>query len=183
MRYSMRMVLATGVTAVFLAPPLSSSLFFRNEIANAAVVSCHFSALIPKLGRSRSVSGTTYYSLEIVNKTATSCTLRGTPIARPGFLAYSRTPWVTVGPPARSISFIGRGGKVVIEPGRIASVEFGVTATASYLFNRCVPRTVSGVQIHFTTIHPVLVLDYVLPKQLVCTAVASTSIMGIVIGP
>jgi hypothetical protein len=179
MRQIVRTVVVAGITSVLLSIPWTGPLV-GSRLASAATPTCYSSWLTAKLGRSSGAAGTSYITLEIVNHSASSCSLRGTPVALPGNVS-SGAHWVSVGPQAVKVTYAGRGGLVVIRTGRVASVEFGVATAGNYSKNKCGPKAITGVEIIFSAKSPVY-LDYPLPRQAVCTKLASTSITGIALG-
>ena len=182
MKDTIRLLTATVVAGLTLLLPIGGGLMASNAMADAATLSCHSSWLTAKMGRSNGAAGTVYFTLKIVNHSSSSCTLKGVPAAQSGFVAYSMHPWVAVGPRASATSIAGRGGTVVLRPGKVASVDFGVTNAGNYPTSKCAPKSVSTVRITFTTVTPSVSLGYQLPKQAVCTKTVSTSISGIVLG-
>lgn len=126
--------------------------------------------------------GTTYYNLEIINRSASSCTLVGTPVAQAGFNSYATPSFVAVGAPAGKLTYAGRGHTILLRPRRVASVEFGVGASVNYPQAKCAPRTASEVVITFTVGGLNTLLEYSLQKFGVCTKLVNTSIFGVVLG-
>lgn len=192
MRSVNRAISALVVAGAALVVPLGSNVLTGSGAAGTTASPCHSSWLTPKMGRSSGAAGTTWYTLEIVNHSKFSCSLSGIPTARPGFFAYSMKPWQNVGPRASSATFAGRGGIVLLLPGKVASVDVGVSTAANYPSTKCAPRTIGGVKVTFLspapealakiTPPPPVVLAYFLPKQAVCMKLASTSITGIALG-
>lgn len=176
--------------AAFVAPLGGNALI--SSAGGVTASPCHTSWLTPKMGRSSGAAGTTWYTLEIINHSKFSCSLSGTPVAMPGFQTYGMVPWENVGPRAGTAAFAGRGGVVLLLPGRVASIDLGVSTAANYPPTKCVPQTIGGVKVTFAASvpeavakikqPPPVILAYFLPKQAVCTKLASTSITGIAMG-
>lgn len=182
MKGAIRTIMALAVSTGAFALTLGGGAFATVGAAGAAATTCDASALTLKLGRISGAAGTTWYTLEFVNHSKKSCSLSGTPIARPGFMSYGMTPWVAVGPRSTTDRFAGRGGTVVIPPRETASVDLGVGTAANYPKSTCAPRFILGVQLSFASPARPTRFDFTLPKVAVCTKLASTSITGIALG-
>lgn len=182
MRGVIRTLSALAVAGVASAVPLASGPVVGGSVAGATTAICDASALTFKLGRFVGAAGSTWYTLEFVNHSSKSCSLSGTPIARPGFMTYGMVPWENVGPKASTAKFAGRGGTVVIAPSKVASVILSVATAENYLPSKCAPRSILGVQVTFSTPANRERFDFTLPRQAVCTKLASTSITGIGLG-
>jgi Protein of unknown function (DUF4232) len=182
-RFTIRAISVFVLAGVALVVPLTNGSLVGVDAAGATTATCHTSWLTTKLGRSSGATGTTWYTLEIVNHSKMRCSLSGTPIARPGFATYGMVPWEKVGPKSGVATFAGRGGTVVIRPGAVASVDFGVETAGNYPPSQCAPRSIFGVQVTFASpAAPTVRLGFPLPKQAVCTKRVSTSITGIALG-
>jgi hypothetical protein len=182
MRRTLRSVLGALMIAATIGMVTGGVAVTSSGADQVASLACHSAWLTSKIGRSGAAAGTTYYNLEIVNHSDLACTLRGTPTAQSGFITYGMPSFEPVGPPSGMVYFAGRGKTVVIKPGKIASVELGISTAANYPRSKCAPRTISNVEISFLTGTPTVHLGYPLPKQAVCTKIDSTSITGIVLG-
>jgi hypothetical protein len=182
MKGAIRTIVALAVSSASLILTLGGGAFAGVGAAGAAAGTCDASALTLKLGRTSGAAGTTWYTLEFVNHSKKSCSLSGTPIARPGFMTYGMTPWEDVGPRSIRDKFARRGGTVVIAPVETASVDLGVGTAANYRKSTCAPQSILGVQLTFVTPARPARFDFTLPKTAVCTKLASTSITGIALG-
>lgn len=172
--------LRIAAASVFLV--LGGGLGLRGTIAGATTPRCASSWLTAKVGPTGGAGGTSYFALEIVNHSTSSCTLSGTPVSLPGFVPKNGVHWASIGPQSSEISFAGRGKRVVIRPGKVASVELGISTTGNYAPSKCGPKAISGVEIVFSPATAPVYLEYKLSRQSVCTKLASTSIAGIVLG-
>ena len=166
-----------GLSIVFTGLPIIAS-----GTASASTATCFSSSLTAKSGRASGAAGTTYFNLEIINHSLSNCSLSGTPVSLPGNVPKSGPHWVSTGPQSVKISYAGRGGTVVIKPGRVASVELGVSTAGNYSPATCRPKMITGVEIVFANAKSPVYLQYRLPKQAVCTKIASTSIAGVALG-
>lgn len=182
MQRNIRPLFVTGISIMTLFVSLVGAPFADNAVAGAATPRCFSSSLTPMIGQSSGAAGTTYITLEIRNHSTSSCTLSGTPTALPGNVPKVGPHWISVGPPSSKLTFAGRGGNVIIRPGKIASVELGISTAGNYSPSTCGPKMVSGVEIIFSPTKSAVYLTYRLPRQAVCTKLASTSIAGIVLG-
>ena len=170
------------VLGAALAVTAGSFVAMSSGAAGSNAVACQTGWLTAKTGRASAAAGTSYYTLEIVNHSAQSCTLKGIPVARPGFNSYGMPSFAAVGPPAVKESFAGRGNVVVMRTGKIASVELGIGTAANYPRVKCAPRTITEVDVAFSMGKTTAHVEFSLPKQAVCTKLASTNIAGIALG-
>lgn len=170
------------VLGTALAVTAGSFVAMNSGVVGSNDVACQTGWLSAKTGRTGAAAGTSYYTLEIVNHSPQSCTLKGIPVAQPGFNSYGTPSFAAVGPPAVKDSFAGRGNIVVIRTGKIASVELGIGTAANYPAGKCAPRTITEVDVAFSMGKSTANVEFSLPKQAVCTKLASTNIAGIALG-
>jgi hypothetical protein len=170
------MATTTGVPAgLLMGTPMSGA---------STPTSCRATALAPTVGRGSGAAGTIYETLLMKNHSSGSCTLSGTPATQFGHfvvLANTHGPAVfrAVGPSATPTTFAGRGKKVVVRPGAVASVTIGIETAGNYVPSQCHKANASRVRLVFGS---GITLYYTLATTAVCTKLASTSTSGVILG-
>jgi hypothetical protein len=179
-----RRVVPSLMTALALGAGLlvTSPAGAATDVAHLTPTACRSTWLAPQVGRVSGAAGTTYVNLKMVNRTARSCSLSGTPVAQAGFISYGNVPFVAVGPPATKLIYPGRGRTVVLAPNSVASVELGIATADNYPPSQCRAKAASVVRITFTRGVVRTQLYYPIPSTKVCTKLASTSIAGVALG-
>src|SRR5450755_647488 len=130
------------------------------------LASCATSALKVSLGLANATAGTTFYPLKFVNKSKTSCTLRG----YPGVSAVTSSD-KQIGRPALRIQSKFR--TVTLAPGKQQSSSVGIVDTGSFSAASCKPVTAAGLRI----IPPDQSQPVMLKKKFsTCSSTASTSL-------
>lgn len=112
----------------------------KRGLGSAPSASCATSALKVKLGRANATAGTVFYPLKFVNKSKTTCTLRG----YPGVSAVTKTG-KQIGKPARRIP--SRFRTVTLKPGKQQSSSVGIIDTGNFTKARCKPVTAFGLKV------------------------------------
>jgi hypothetical protein len=102
--------------------------------------SCATSALKVSLGPANGTAGTTFYPLKFVNKSNTSCTLRG----YPGVSAVTSSG-KQIGNPASPVNSTFR--TVTLAPGKQQSSSIGIVDTGNFSASTCAPVTAAGLKI------------------------------------
>jgi Protein of unknown function (DUF4232) len=173
---------ALGATmSVSLALPLGAT---ANISANAttAVHTCHSVDLSPRVEKMRGSAATSYYLLELVNRSTRSCALSGVSSTRLGNLVGSGQLIVfkRVGPAATAAS--GRGTTVVLSPHAVASMTLGIRKTSTFSAARCFAVTASLAQVTLYRGSVSAMLYFPLPRSSVCTNEPSTATSDLVSG-
>jgi Protein of unknown function (DUF4232) len=101
---------------------------------------CATSALKVSLGRANGTAGTVFYPLKFVNKSKTSCTLRG----YPGVSAVTKSG-KQIGKPARRSG--GKFRTVTLAPGKQQSSSVGIVDTGNFSAARCKPVNAFGLKV------------------------------------
>lgn len=112
----------------------------RSGATGARVASCATSALKVTLGPPNATAGTTFYPLKFVNKSKTTCTLRG----YPGVSAVT-SAGRQIGNSAKRIHASFR--TVTLAPGKQQSASVGIIDTGNYRRSACKPVTAAGLKV------------------------------------
>ena len=140
----LRTLAVGGVAAAALAAPVavvtSASAAPVKKANAAAVAGCQTSQLKVSLGRGNATAGTTFYPLKFVNKSNTTCTLRG----YPGVSAVT-AGGRQIGKPARRVSAKFR--TVTLAPGKQQSASVGIVDTGNFRRSACKPVTATGLKV------------------------------------
>lgn len=111
-----------------------------SKASDPAVQSCTTSALKVSLGEANGTAGTTYYPLKFVNKSKTSCTLRG----YPGVSAVTSTGG-QIGNPASRIQ--SKYATMSLAPGAEQTASVGIVETGNFSAAQCAPVTAAGLKV------------------------------------
>lgn len=101
---------------------------------------CATSALKVSLGPANGTAGTTFYPLNFVNKSNTTCTLRG----YPGVSAVTSSG-KQIGNPASRVQ--SKFGTVALAPGTQQSASIGIVETGNFSESQCRPVTAAGLKV------------------------------------
>ena len=112
----------------------------KGGVGGAPSTTCTASQLKVTLGRANATAGTVFYPLKFVNKSKTSCTLRG----YPGVSAVGKRG-TQIGKPARRTP--SRFRTVTVRPGKQQSSSVGIIDTGVFSTARCKPVTASGLKV------------------------------------
>ncbi len=110
------------------------------KATGSATGACKTSALKVSLGRANATAGTTFYPLKFVNKSKTSCTLRG----YPGVSAVNKSG-KQIGNAAKRITSKFR--TLTVKPGKQQSSSIGIVDTGNFTSARCKPVTAAGLKV------------------------------------
>jgi Protein of unknown function (DUF4232) len=127
---------------------------------------CATSALKVTLGRANATAGTIFYPLKFVNKSKTSCTLRG----YPGVSAVGKRG-KQIGNAAKRVPSKFR--TVTLKPGKQQSSSIGIIETGNFSPARCKPVTASGLKVFPPNQAKAVTLK---KKFSTCSSKASTSL-------
>jgi Protein of unknown function (DUF4232) len=112
----------------------------RRGVGAGPSTACTTAQLKVKLGRANGTAGTVFYPLKFINRSKTSCTLRG----YPGVSAVGKRG-NQIGKPARRIA--SRFRTVTVRPGKQQSSSIGIVDTGNFSASRCKPVTASGLKV------------------------------------
>jgi hypothetical protein len=127
---------------------------------------CATSALKVSLGRANATAGTVFYPLKFVNKSKTSCTLRG----YPGVSAVTKGG-KQIGNAAKRIQSKFR--TVTLAPGKQQSSSVGIIDTGNFSKARCKPVNAAGLKVFPPNQGKAVTLK---KKFSTCSSKASTSL-------
>ena len=139
---------------------------WSNAKGAAPASGCATSALKVTLGRANATAGTIFYPLKFVNKSKTTCTLRG----YPGVSAVGKRGR-QIGNAAKRIP--SRFRTVTLKPGKQQSSSIGIIETGNFSPARCKPVTASGLKVFPPNQATAVTLK---KKFSTCSSKASTSL-------
>jgi hypothetical protein len=133
---------------------------------SAPGTSCLTSALKVSLGKANATAGTTFYPLKFVNKSNTSCTLRG----YPGVSAVTKSG-KQIGNAAKRIPSKYR--TLTVAPGKQQSSSVGIVVTGNFNASRCKPVKAAGLKVFPPNATQAVTLK---KTFMTCSSKASTSL-------